>query len=299
MAPAPELGSLGAFLYASRARLAPDDVGLSDAGRRRVPGLRREELAMLAGVSPSYYTRLEQGQALNASPQVIDALSRALLLGDAEREHLHRLAGVGHRPTVPVEPAEETVDAGLAELLDTVGDAPAMVFGRRRDILAWNRAGHALFAGHLDPRAVDAVATRPNATELVFLDPHTRELYLDWGEKALASVGHLRILAAQYGTDARLLALIGRLAVESAEFADMWAAYTIRPSQSAVYRMRHPLVGRLTVTQQLLTAPQAPGQTLVICSAPKDSPSTEALRLLAHAIGSESTGGAVPPDRAG
>jgi transcriptional regulator with XRE-family HTH domain len=283
MSSTPQAGSLGEFLYASRARLTPADAGLAFAGRRRVPGLRREELAMLAGVSPSYYTRLEQGQALNASAQVIDALSRALRLSDAEREHLHRLARAGHARTVPVEPEEETVDAGLAELLDTVGDAPAMVFGRRRDVLAWNPAGHALFAGHLDPGDVRDPRSRPNATELVFLDPHTRELYVDWREKALASVGHLRILASEYPTDARLLALIGLLAIESAEFADMWAANTIRPSQSAVYRMQHPVVGRLTITQQLLTTAQAPGQTLVICSAPRHSPSAEALSLLARA----------------
>ncbi|MFC4949707.1 helix-turn-helix domain-containing protein [Pseudonocardia sp. GCM10023141] len=282
MPPVSELGTLGGFLHASRARLTPSDVGLGDHRPRRVPGLRREEIAMLAGVSASYYTRLEQGQALNASAQVIDALSRALRLSDAEREHLHLLASAAHRRPAPVEPALETVDAGLAELLDTVGDAPAMVFGRRRDILAWNAAGHALLAGHLDPRAVEVPATRPNATELVFLDPHTRELYLDWQEKALASVGHLRILAAQFPDDARLLALIGQLAVESAEFASLWAANTIRPSQSAVYRMRHPVVGRLTVTQQLLTSVQAPGQTLVICSAPKGTSSAAALRLLSQ-----------------
>jgi transcriptional regulator with XRE-family HTH domain len=284
MSQTPQAGSLGEFLYASRARLTPADAGLAFAGRRRVPGLRREEIAMLAGVSPSYYTRLEQGQALNASAQVIDALSRAMRLSDAEREHLHRLARVGHARTAPVEPAEETADAGLAELLDTVGDAPAMVFGRRRDILAWNPAGHALFAGHLDPRDVRNAESRPNATELVFLDPHTRELYVDWREKALASVGHLRILASEYPSDARLLALIGLLAVQSAEFAAMWAANTIRPSRSAVYRMQHPVIGRLTITQQLLTTAQAPGQTLVICSAPKHSPSAEALSLLARTV---------------
>jgi transcriptional regulator with XRE-family HTH domain len=284
MSPTPQTGSLGEFLYASRARLTPADAGVVFAGRRRVPGLRREEIAMLAGVSPSYYTRLEQGQAFNASAQVIDALSRAMRLSDAEREHLYRLARAGHARTTPVEPAEEAVDAGLAELLDTVGDAPAMVFGRRRDILAWNPAGHGLFAGHLNPRDVGKAESRPNATELVFLDPHTRELYVDWREKALASVGHLRILASEYPSDARLLALIGLLTVESAEFAAMWAANTIRPSRSAVYRMQHPVVGRLTITQQLLTTAQAPGQTLVICSAPKHSPSAEALSLLARTV---------------
>lgn len=239
---------------------------------------------MLAGVSPSYYTRLEQGQALNASPQVIDALSRAMRLSDAEREHLHRLSRAGDRRPGPVEPEPETVSSDLAELLDNLGDSPAMVFGRRRDILAWNPAGHALLAGHLDPQAVNAAPTRPNATELVFLDSHTRELYVDWPEKALASVGHLRILAAQYPHDARLLALIGGLTVQSCEFAAMWAANTIRPSQPATYRMQHPLVGRLTITQQFLTTAQAPGQTLVICTAPAKSASAEALRLLTQSI---------------
>jgi transcriptional regulator with XRE-family HTH domain len=282
MSQIPLAGSLGEFLYASRARLTPADADVVFAGRRRVPGLRREELAMLAGVSPSYYTRLEQGQALNASVQVIDALSRALRLSEAEREHLHRLARAGFARTVPVEPEEEAVDDGLAELLDTVGDAPAMVFGRRRDVLAWNPAGHALFAGHLNPDDAGNPQRRPNATELVFLDPHTRELYVDWQDKALASVGHLRILASEYPADVRLLALIGRLTVESPDFAAMWAANTIRPSHSAAYRMQHPLIGRLTVTQQLLPTTQAPGQTLVICSAPRHSPSAEALSLLAR-----------------
>jgi transcriptional regulator with XRE-family HTH domain len=277
----PPAGSLGEFLYASRGRLTPADAGVVFAGRRRVPGLRREEIALLAGVSPSYYTRLEQGQALNASAQVIDALSRALRLSEAEREHLYRLARAGQARSAPVEPDEETIDAALAELLDTVGDAPALVFGRRRDVLGWNRAGHALFAGHLDPGDVRDARLRPNLTELVFLDPHTRELYIDWQEKALASVGKLRILAAEYPGDARLLALIGRLTVESAEFADMWAANIISPPQSVVYRMQHPVVGRLTVTQQPLTMAQAPGQTLVICSAPRHSPSAQALSLLA------------------
>jgi transcriptional regulator with XRE-family HTH domain len=275
-------GTLGEFLQAGRARLSPEDVGLVFSGQRRVPGLRREEIAALAGVSPSYYTRLEQGQALNASPQVIEALSRAMRLTDAERAHLHRLARVDRRLPVPVVREDETVDPALAELLDEVGDAPAMVFGRCRDILAWNPAGHSLFAGHLDVHDVDDPATRPNATELVFLDPHTRELYVDWPDKAACSVGHLRILAAEYPNDARLLALIGRLTVESPEFAAMWAANTIRPFQSMVYRMRHPIVGQLTVTQQLLTASQAPGQTVVICTAPRHSPSSAALRLLAQ-----------------
>jgi transcriptional regulator with XRE-family HTH domain len=286
MAQRPNTGSLGEFLQASRSRLAPDDVGLTAGfSRRQVPGLRREEIAMLAGVSSSYYTRLEQGQALNASPQVIDALARALQLADAERAHLYALMRAGsHRPNVIEGQGDEHVEPALAELLANLHDRPAMVVGRRRDILAWNPTGHALLAGHFNPRDVDDPASRPNATELVFLDPHTRELYVDWETKARASVGHLRMLAAMEPGDERLLALIGRLTVESTEFSAMWATNRIRNSTTVVYRMRHPLVGRLDVTQQLLTSAEAPGQTLVVCTAPAGSASFEALQLLARLI---------------
>ncbi len=279
----PELGTLGEFLAAHRARLAPEAAGVSYPGsRRRVPGLRREELAMLAGVSASYYTRLEQGQAAHASRQVIDAISRALRLSETEREHLHMLAVQGEERPATVEPDAESIGTGLLELLDNMGDTPAIVFGRRRDILGWNRMGHALLAGHLDRDSVDDPASRPNATELVFLDSHTRELYVDWNDKALASVGHLRMLAAQFPTDAKLLELIGRLTVASADFATMWASNRIRTSKSVTYRMQHPLVGLLTLNQQLLTSAHAPGQTLVVCTTPSGASSSEALRLLAQ-----------------
>ena len=244
---------------------------------------------MLAGVSASYYTRLEQGQVDGASPQVIDALARALHLSAVESDHLHALARPPANPSRSSDPPVETVAEDFVQVLDGVGGTPALVFGRRRDILAWNPAGHALFAGHLDPAAVQDVAARPNATALVFLDGHTRELYVDWHEKAQASVGHLRILAAQYPGDRRLLALIGGLTVQSAEFAALWAANRVRPSNSSVYRMQHPLVGRLTVTQQLLSSASAPGQTLVLCTAARDSASAQALRLLAHSIGGTET----------
>jgi transcriptional regulator with XRE-family HTH domain len=278
----PEAGTLGDFLQASRSRLSPDDVGLTTGfGRRQVPGLRREEIAMLAGVSSSYYTRLEQGQAVNASPQVIDALARALRLAEAEREHLYTLTRAHwHRPTDAPQFGDEYVDPALAELLGNLPGNPAMVVGRRRDILAWNTAGHALFAGHLDADAVDDPARRPNATELIFLDPHTRELYVDWEVKARASVGPLRMLAAVDPEDRALLALIGRLTVESNEFTSLWASNQIRTSTTAVYRMHHPLVGRIDVTQQLLTSSEASGQTVIICTAPQGSPSAEGLRLL-------------------
>ena len=156
-------GSLGAFLQASRARITPEEAGLTLYGdRRRVPGLRREELAMLSGVSVSYLTRLEQGHSRSASRQVLDALASALHLNDAERQHLRRLAEhLGRRPA-PKRPAPEVADPALAELLRSVGDVPALVLGRRSDVLAWNPLGHALLGGHLDDDAPATPATRPN-----------------------------------------------------------------------------------------------------------------------------------------
>ena len=278
----PDSASLGGFLQASRSRLAPDDVGLATGyGRRQVPGLRREEIAMLAGVSSSYYTRLEQGQALNASPQVIDALARALQLSPAEHEHLYTLMRASwQRPAVARSAQDEHVDPSLAELLANLHGSPAMVVGRRRDILAWNPSCHLLFACNLDAKSVDDPLHRPNATELIFLDAHTRELYVDWETKARASVGHLRMLAAIDPDDPALVSMIGRLTVESPEFARLWATNQIRTSTTALYRMRHPLVGRIDVTQQLLTSAEAASQTLVVCTAPIGSPSSEGIRIL-------------------
>jgi len=236
---------------------------------------------MLAGVSSSYYTRLEQGQAQNASPQVIDALARALQLSPAEHEHLYTLMRASwQRPTPSPTAQDERVDPALAELLANLHGSPAMVVGRRRDILAWNPAGHLLFAGHLDAGSVDDPAHRPNATELIFLDAHTRELYVDWETKARASVGHLRMLAAIDPDDPALVTMIGRLTVESPEFARLWATNQIRTSTTALYRMQHPLVGRIDVTQQLLTSAEAASQTLIVCTAPVGSPSAEGMRIL-------------------
>ncbi|HXA62599.1 MAG TPA: helix-turn-helix transcriptional regulator [Streptosporangiaceae bacterium] len=158
-----------------------------------MPGLRREELALLAGVSASYYTRLEQGQSLNASPEVLDAIAQALRLDESERVHLQDLARAGTRRGRPRRPAPERVTAATSELVHALADVPAIVIGRRSDVLAWNRMGHALFAGHVDAPDVDRPAERPNMARLVFLDAHTRELYADWPSKARAVVGNLRL----------------------------------------------------------------------------------------------------------
>jgi transcriptional regulator with XRE-family HTH domain len=274
---------LGDFLQTRRSQLRPDEAGVPTYGeRRRVPGLRREELALLAGVSASYYARLEQGHSLNASPEVLDALARALRLDDSERRHLHDLARSAKPRSRDRRPAPERVTEATAQLLDVLGDVPAIVVGRRSDVLAWNRLGHALFAGHVDPGAPDVPAERPNMARLVFLDAHTRDLYADWPSKARAVVGNLRLVAGQYPQDAALHTLLGELTAESADFASMWADHRVKACAVADYEMRHPLVGSLTVMQQTLS--QGPGPSVVVATTAAGSPSRAALELLTQAI---------------
>ncbi|MFD8722245.1 helix-turn-helix domain-containing protein [Streptomyces sp. NPDC059629] len=278
---------LGDFLRTRRSQLRPDEAGVPTYGeRRRVAGLRREELALLAGVSASYYTRLEQGHSLNASPEVLDAIARALRLDESECRHLHDLARSA-KPRGRRRPAPERVTEPTAQLLDALGDVPAIVIGRRSDILAWNRLGHALFAGHLDPGAPDVPAQRPNMARLVFLDAHARDLYADWPGKARAVVGNLRLVAGQYPQDAALHSLLGELSAKSEDFACMWADHRVKACTVAGYEMRHPLVGSLTVLQQTLS--QGPGPSVVVATTAAGSPSRAALDLLAQAVSRSST----------
>lgn len=274
-------GRLGAFLQARRSRLRPADIGLKTYGeRRRVPGLRREELALLAGVSTSYYTRLEQGQSHNASPAVLDALGRALALDESERRHLHDLAAsAARRHTGLRRPPAEHVGDATRHLLDALTDVPAVVLGRRTDVLAWNALGHALFAAHLPADAPENVAGRPNMASLVFLDADTRALYADWETKARSVVANLREVVGRHPDDARLASLIGELTMRSAEFSGMWADHQVRACDALPHAMRHPLIGEVTITQQALRT--ADGQTVVVAHTPPGSPSRAALALLA------------------
>ncbi|MFC1403474.1 MULTISPECIES: helix-turn-helix domain-containing protein [Streptacidiphilus] len=278
---------LGRFLRTRRALLKPSDVGLREFDeRRRVPGLRRDELARLAGVSESYYTRLEQGLSLNASVEVLDALARALRLDETEHRHLYDLAGVGRmagRDRARRAPAPEHVSEATRRLIDAFGDTPVIVLGRRSDVLAWNRTGHALFAGHLDPSSPDDPARRPNTARLVFRDAHTRGLYEDWPKKARDAVGRLRLAVGRYPDDPLLAALIGELVMHSPEFTDLWSEHRVRAWDLADYRMRHPLVGPIDVTQQAVQIPDEQGQRLVAVTAAAGSASQTALTLLAQA----------------
>ncbi len=271
---------LGEFLRSRRDRITPDQAGVTSYGRRRVSGLRREELAQLAGVSVTYLTRLEQGQSQNASDAIIDALAGALQLDADERAHLYALA----HPAPPVRTRAsqpEIAKPGAEQLLHAMGEVPAVLLGRFNDILAWNRSGHLLLAGHLDFDAPSRPQERPNQLKLLFRDEHTRDLYADWDEEAARAVASLRYVAAQFADDLRLAELVGELSMNSPEFARLWAGHDVRLCTSGVKRFRHPQVGELSLGFEVLHLPEGNGQRILTHTAEPGSSSAAALRLLA------------------
>ncbi|MBG7700446.1 helix-turn-helix transcriptional regulator [Streptomyces flaveolus] len=267
---------LSEFLRSRRARLKPEDVGLADFGRhRRVPGLRREELAQLAGVSVAYYTRLEQGNGRNVSAEVLDSIARALRLTDAEHAHLTHLAKPKTLKKKPVA-RQQQVRAVLRQLLDTMDGVPAYVVGRRSEILAWNRMAAALFGdwGKLPPG-------ERNWARLVFLRPEYRELFVDWEQKAIDIVCALRMDAGCDPDDARLSALVGELSVKSGEFRRLWATHDVKEKSHGVKHLHHPLVGDLALNFESFRLTDGSEQSMVTYHADPDSASADSLRLLA------------------
>ncbi|MEU7107341.1 helix-turn-helix domain-containing protein [Streptomyces stramineus] len=291
-------GELGEFLRTRRARLQPEDVGLVAYGaRRRVPGLRREELAQLAGVSVAYYTRLEQGQSGNASDGVLDALARALRLTPDEHAHLRNLARPGRAARRPAARAQ-SAGPGVRQLVAALG-VPAAVLDLRYDVLAWNPLGHALLAGHLDAAAPGRPDGRPNTQRLLFLDGHARELYPRWEEEARRAVSALRLAAGEHPEDRRLAELIGELTMRSEEFAALWSRHPVRACTSGTKEFHHPLVGSMTLEFEMMRLPDTGGQGLLAFSAEPGSPSEAALSLLAAAGGLGGRPEGAPPLRGG
>ncbi|MEV7817507.1 helix-turn-helix transcriptional regulator [Streptomyces flaveolus] len=283
-APAPDLEQaldprteLSEFLRTRRARLKPADVGLVDySRRRRVPGLRREELAQLAGVSAAYYTRFEQGNARNVSREVLEAISRALRLSDTEHAHLLRLAQPRRPRRRQPGPPRQQVRPAVRELLTAMEGVPAYVWGRRSDVLAWNQTASALFG--------DWAARAPherNWARITFLDPASRELFTDWESKAYDVVGQLRLGASLHAEDPLLASLIGELSVKSEDFRRLWAAHDVRRKTHGTMRLSHPLVGELTLRYETLALLGDQKQSLTTYHAAPGSPSEEALRVLA------------------
>ena len=263
------------FLRSRRARITPEEAGLTpQPGTRRVPGLRREEVAQLAGVSVDYYVRLERGRTGNASEAVLDAVARALGLNDTERDHLFALARPARRPSCP--PPPQRVRPGLYRLLDTVVDTPALVLGRRMDVLASNRLARALFTDF------EALPHRDrNMARFMFLDETARTLYTDWETSARGTVAALHLYAGRYPHDPRLAELIGELSLQDADFRHWWAEHDVIRRTNGTKRYHHPLVGDLVLDYEALVPTGDPDQILGLHTAEPGSPSAHALRLLA------------------
>lgn len=269
---------LSDFLRTRRARLSPAAAGIDTPGeRRRVPGLRREELALLAGVSVDYYVRLEQGRGgVHPSDSVLAALARALRLDEAEHAHLRRLTRAPSAQAPLRRPRTQRVRPEVQRLLDGMADLPAFVLGRRMDVLAWNHLATRL---HVDFAALPR--RMRNMPRLVFLDDASRQLYPDWEHVARETVAFLRFEASAHPDDPELHALVGELSTKSQEFTRSWARHDVREKSHGAKRYHHPLVGDLELHYETLALPADDRQTLVTYSAAPGSPSETALRLLA------------------
>ncbi|MFI1203295.1 helix-turn-helix transcriptional regulator [Streptomyces sp. NPDC020883] len=280
---------IGDFLRSRRARIRPEEVGLPGHGRRRVPGLRREEVAQLAGVSVDYYIRLEQGRGPSVSDAVLDAIGRVLRLDDTEQGYLRKVARPGVRRAGPrtaaADPALQKVRPGLRLLLDTVDRAPAFLLGRRMDVLAWNDLGDAVVGfSQMAPRD-------RNIPRQVFLDPRARETYPEWPAVAAETVAHLRLDAGNHPQDPQLATLVGELSLASEDFRRLWADHQVREKSYGTKRLAHPVVGELTLPYETLTVPGEPDQMLVVYTPEPGSRTEERLRLLASWAATPTTPG--------
>jgi transcriptional regulator with XRE-family HTH domain len=275
---------LGDLLRSRRARLEPRFELPGD--QRRVPGLRREEVAAAAGVSVAYYTRLEQGRAPNVSDHVLAAVCRALDLGDAERAHAWRLARPGPQPSY--DGSSEAVRPQVRALVHTLAPTPALVLGRDRHLLAWNVTAHALHAPHVDAAAVDEPETRPWWPALLFGDPRVAAIFVDWPTKARDTVSDLRVELGRRPHDDRLRRLVDELRAANHAFDELWAAYPIEPCAYHDRRYRIPDLGELTLHDEFLQLGDDNGQRLAIFTAAPGSPSAALLHQLAARLSAPS-----------
>jgi transcriptional regulator with XRE-family HTH domain len=266
----PRQNLLGEFLRARRELTRPEDHGLP-VGRRRVPGLRREEVAMLAGISAEYYLRLERGRDRHPSTQVLEALARVLDLDDESTAYLASLATPAPRSPRRAHRESERAAPEIVRMLDAMAGVPAVVMGRCMDILAQNRLAELLCG---------PVPGDGNIVRHVFLDPAARTLYPEWSEVAGETVAALRASAADTPDDPRLVTLVGELSVRSAEFRRMWARHDVRAKAAGTKRLVSPAVGEVTVSWETLAVASAPGQLVIAYFAEPGSAAGEALAAL-------------------
>lgn len=272
----PAANDLREFLLTRRARIAPQDAGLpASIGVRRVPGLRREEVALLAGVSAEYYERLERGRTKNPSASVLDAVARVLQLNAAERDHLFALAGPSRHK--PVNPPAPRLRPGLQRALDSLTDVPALILGPRQDLIAINDLGAAFYVG------LDLLpAERRNMVRYLFTVNAARHLYDDWAATARRVVAELRSYAGTHPHDPKLAELVGDLAVRDPDFRHWWAEHDVYIREHGSKRYHHPLVGDLELGYEALTPVGEPDVVFGTHTVEPRSPSSEALELLAH-----------------
>ncbi|MER5938177.1 helix-turn-helix transcriptional regulator [Streptomyces sp. NPDC001928] len=268
---------LGSYLRQMRERVRPEQMGLRSSGSRRVPGLRREEVAALAGVSQTYYTRLEQAQTAHASPQVLLSIARALQLSADERDFLLKIGTPVQDPHEPA-PRGDQVSPYTRMLVESLGNVAAAVLNYRCDILSWNSLYHRLFAPHLDFEAPEHAELRPNIIKMNFLDDDVRSLYADWATESESNVTYLRFISGSHRHDPLLAELIGELTIQSEEFAALWCRQRVSNCIEGTKLFDHPVVGELELMYQ--SADLQDGNILKFYHAEPDSPHEAALQLL-------------------
>jgi transcriptional regulator with XRE-family HTH domain len=283
------------FLTSRRARITPEKAGLPWYGEnRRVPGLRREEVAMLAGVSVDYYTRLERGNATGVSENVLEALAHALQLDEAERAHLFDLARIaGPTPRRRRRRSSQPVRPSVQRMLDAITGAPAFVRNGRMDLLAANTLGRAFYSQHFD-----SPHGPPNSARFIFLDPRAHDFYADWEQVATDAVAVLRSEAGRDPYDRDLSDLVGELSTRSETFRTRWAAHNVRYHDTGTKRFHHPIVGEVNLTYETMQLVADAGLMLFVYTAEPGSKSDEAITLLASwAATPEEAEAANPADR--
>jgi hypothetical protein len=291
--PADHRAEVREFLTSRRARITPEQAGLPAYGgaKRRVAGLRREEVALLAGVSIDYYVRMERGNLTGASDAVLDGVASALQLDEAERAHLYDLARAAQKGPVRQRTRGGGITPGVQQLLDAMSDAPAWVRNARHDMLAANTMARALYA----PLLASDPTRCPNTARFVYLDPASKDFFVDWERSADDIAAMLRSEAGRNPYDKKLIDLIGELSTRSDEFRTRWAAHNVRFHRTGKKKLRHPAVGAMELDYEAMQFPAHPELTMLAYTAAAGTPAADSLKLLASWAATADASGEMRP----